>query len=304
MTTTRIDFSVDGRKVAGLTAPGDAAGAPLIVALHGGGYGSGYFDVLGHSLLDLGEATGFPVFSLDRPGYGGSDPLPGGRATFGDSAEALDAAIGALWTDHGEGRPGVVLLSHSIGSAIAVHIAARRSRWPLLGISLHGVGDRSPEHVISAWRAIPADGPVELPAEQRRALLYGPAGTVDVEVVEAAKSSVEPLPREEMLEIVEDWPENVAELAAEVIVPVQYTLAEYDGLWVVDPSRVATFAGHFTSAPWVEARLQADAGHNLDHHRLSRALHLRQLAFAWECAARATAADGYDDRLTGQERCT
>ncbi|WP_329259245.1 alpha/beta hydrolase [Actinoallomurus sp. NBC_01490] len=304
MTATWIDLSVEGRKIAGLAAAGGAAGAPLIVALHGGGYGSGYFDVPGHSLLDLGEATGFPVFALDRPGYGGSDPLPRGRTTFGDSAEVLDAAIGALWADHGEGRPGVVLLSHSIGSAISVHIAARRPRWPLLGVSLHGVGDRSPEDIVSAWRAIPADGPVELPPERRRALLYGPAGTVDVEAVEAAKASVEPMPLEEMLEIVGDWPENVAELASEVVVPVQYTLAEYDGLWVVDAGRVATFAGYFSSAPWVEAGLQAGAGHNLDHHRLSRALHLRQLAFAWECAARATAAGGYDDRLTGQERRT
>ncbi|GAA4521781.1 hypothetical protein GCM10023191_100460 [Actinoallomurus oryzae] len=67
---------------------------------------------------------------------------------------------------------------------------------------------------------------------------------------------------------------------------------------------MATFAGYFGSAPWVEAGLQAGAGHNLDHHRLSRALHLRQLAFAWECAARATVAGDYDDRLTGQERRT
>lgn len=300
MITTLIDLSVDGRRITGLAAGGDAADSPLIVALHGGGYGSGYFDVRGHSLLHLGAAARFPVFALDRPGYGGSDPLPGGRAAFGASAEVLDAAIGALWADHGDGRPGVVLLSHSIGSAIAVHIAARRPRWPLLGISLHGVGDRSPEHIISAWRALPAHGPVELPREQRRALLYGPPGTVDVEAVEAAKASVEPVPLEEMLEIVGDWPENAAELAAEVVVPVQYTLAEYDGLWVVDAHRVETFAGYFTSAPWVEARLQAGAGHNLDHHRLSRAFHLRQLAFAWECAARPTAAGDYDDRLTGR----
>ena len=292
MTTTRVDLSVQGRKIGGLTATGGVAGSPLIVALHGGGYNSGYFDVPGHSLLDLGEATGFRVFSLDRPGYGASDPVPNGKATFGGSAEVLDAAIGALWADHGEGHPGVVLLAHSIGSAVAVHIAARQPHWPLLGISIHGVGDRSPEHIVNAWRAIPASGPVELPPEQRRALLYGPEGTVDVDVVESAKASVEPVPLVEMLEIVEDWPENVAMLAAAVAVPVQYTLAEYDGLWVVDESRVATFTGYFTSAPWVDARLQAGAGHNLDHHRLSRALHLRQLAFACECTARTPAARG------------
>ncbi|GAA5153703.1 alpha/beta fold hydrolase [Amycolatopsis dongchuanensis] len=286
--TTRIDVPVGRGRITGLTTDGEA-GTPLVVALHGGGYHSGYFDVPGHSLLDLGAAAGFAVFALDRPGYGGSDPLLG-EASFAGSAEVLDAAIDTLWTEHGRGRPGVVLIAHSIGSAIAVHLAARHPRWPLLGISLHGIGDRSPAHIVDAWHAIPAGAPMELPAEQRRALLYGPAGTVDAGVVEAAKASVEPLPLAEMLEIVGEWPEDVAGLAAAVTVPVQYTLAEYDGLWVVDENRVETFAGYFTSAPWVDARLQAGAGHNLDHHRLSRALHLRQLAFACECATRVPAA--------------
>ncbi|MFD2415632.1 alpha/beta hydrolase [Amycolatopsis pigmentata] len=292
MTKARVGYPVHGRRISGITTTGGGAGSPLIVALHGGGLNSRYFDVPGHSLLDLGEAAGFRVISLDRPGYGESDALAGGEVSFSGSAEFLDAAIGALWTELGAGHPGVVLLSHSIGSAIAVHIAAREPRWPLLGISLHGVGDRSPAHVVDAWRALPQGGPVELPSEQRRALLYGPEDTFDAGVVDLAKASAEPIPVEEMLEIVGGWPEGVAELAADIVVPVQYTLAQYDGLWVVDESRLAAFAGYFTSAAWVDARLQAGAGHNLDHHRLSRALHLRQLAFACECAARGSAVRG------------
>ncbi|MGK3209220.1 alpha/beta hydrolase [Amycolatopsis sp. MEPSY49] len=264
----------------------DVAGTPLVVALHGGGYHRGYFDVPGHSLLELGAAAGFRVFTPDRPGYGASEPLPGGEATFARQAEALDATIGALWTEHGEGRPGVVLFGHSIGGAVAVHVAARRPRWPLLGLSIHGVGDRSPAHITDAWHALPAGAPVELPPERRRALLYGPEGTVDAAAVESAKAAVEPVPQAEMLEIVREWPAEVARLAAAVTVPVQYTLAEHDGLWVVDESRVTAFAEYFRAAPWVDVRLQGGAGHNLDHHRLSRALHLRQLAFAAECGAR------------------
>jgi pimeloyl-ACP methyl ester carboxylesterase len=227
------------------------------------------------------------VIALDRPGYGGTDPLPAGEMTFANGAEVLDATIDRIWADRGGDRPGVVVLSHSIGSAIAVHLAARRPAWPLLGISLHGVGTRSPEHIVAAWHGIPADsGPIELPAGQRRALLYGPEGTIDTDVVEAAQASVEPVPLAEMLEIVDEWPDSVAELAAEVVVPVQYTLAQH-GLWIVDDVRVAAFAGYFTAAPWVDARIQPGAGHNLDHHRISRALHLRQLAFAAECVARS-----------------
>lgn len=225
--------------------------------------------------------------ALDRPGYGGSDGLPAGELTFARSAEVLDEAVGALWREGGGTRPGVVVVSHSIGSAIAVHLAARRPAWPLLGISLHGVGDRSPAHVVDAWHGIPPGaGPVELPAPQRRALLYGPPGTVDEEAVAAARTSVAPLPLAEMLEIVDGWPAQLGALAADVGVPVQYALAEHDGLWIVDEERLAAFAGAFTAAPWVQARIQGGAGHNLDHHRLSRAFHLGQLAFAAECAAR------------------
>jgi hypothetical protein len=167
-----------------------------------------------------------------------------------------------------------------------VHLAARRPAWPLLGISLHGVGVRSPEHVVAAWHSLPPGGPVELPAEQRRALLYGPPGTVDDAAMAAAAAAVEPVPLAEMLEIVTGWPDGLAALAAEVAVPVQYALAEHDGLWVVNDTTVAEFVRLLSAAPWVEARVQAGAGHNLDHHRLSRALHLRQLAFAAECAVR------------------
>jgi hypothetical protein len=109
---------------------------------------------------------------------------------------------------------------------------------------------------------------------------------VDEEAMNAARASIAPLPLAEMLEIVDGWPTGHVKPAAEVVVPVQYTLAEHDALWIVDEDRLAAFAGAFTSAPWVNARIQAGAGHNLDHHRLSRALHLGQLAFAAECAAR------------------
>ncbi|MFI5718876.1 alpha/beta hydrolase [Nocardia sp. NPDC051750] len=291
MTRAPLDFSAGGHRISGIATDGGTAGTPLVIALHGGGYNCGYFDVPGHSLLDLGSAAGFPTFALDRPGYGSSDPLPEGQRTFEDSAAVLCAAIGTVWATHGENRPGVVVLAHSIGAAIAVHIAARRPDWPLRGISIHGVSDRSPDYIVDTWQNLPASGPVELAPEQLRGLLYGPERTVDVDVVELAKASIEPVCREEMLEIVGNWPEDVAKLAASVVVPVQYTLADHDGLWIVDKGRVANFAGHFTSAPWVDAKLQADAGHNLDHHRLSRALHLRQFAFASECATRTSAVD-------------
>src|SRR6201998_3450061 len=51
----------------------------VIVAIHGGGTTSIYFDCPGHpesSFLRTGAAHGFTVVALDRPGYGSSAPYP------------------------------------------------------------------------------------------------------------------------------------------------------------------------------------------------------------------------------------
>jgi pimeloyl-ACP methyl ester carboxylesterase len=144
------------------------------VALHGGTYTSAYFDVPDFSLLDLAEATGFTAVSLDRPGYGGSDPLDDDTPFLAGSATVLDDAIAGLWADRSADHPGIVIVSHSIGSAIAVHMAAGKPGWPLLGIALHGVNDRSPDPVVNAWNAMPAGQPVVFTQEQRRMFMYGP----------------------------------------------------------------------------------------------------------------------------------
>jgi hypothetical protein len=43
----------------------------------------------------------------------------------------------------------------------------------------------------------------------------------------------------------------------------------------------------FTAAPFVDASVARNTGHCIDHHVAAYALHLRQLAFAEECALRA-----------------
>jgi hypothetical protein len=67
-------------------------------------------------------------------------------------------------------------------------------------------------------------------------------------------------------------------------VPVHNALAEFDALWDSSPANVARFAGFFTAVPFIEASVARGTGHSIDHHTLGHALHLRQLAFAAECA--------------------
>ena len=69
---------VDGVPMSALIAE-SAEPKAVIVAIHGGGTTSVYFDCPGHpsySLLRSGAAAEFTVVALDRPGYGSSAPYP------------------------------------------------------------------------------------------------------------------------------------------------------------------------------------------------------------------------------------
>ncbi|WP_103356001.1 alpha/beta fold hydrolase [Amycolatopsis sp. CA-128772] len=70
--------------------------------------------------------------------------------------------------------------------------------------------------------------------------------------------------------------EALGSLPPDVRVPVHCALAELGALWAGNPENVGAFAAMFTSAPFVS--VTRGTGH-------SHALHLRQLAFAAECAA-------------------
>jgi len=204
---TDIDIRTRGGfRVTGIATGPGTPDTPLLVCLPGGSYTARYFDVPGFSLLDVAEANGFTAIALDRPGYGGSDPLPADERTFARNAEILHDAIAALWADYGPGHPGVVMISHSIGSAITVRIAAGQPAWPLLGITLHGVNTVSPAHVVGAWHSMPPGVPVQFSPEQRRMFMYGPDETFAPDAVERAEISAAACPIEELLEIVGEWP--------------------------------------------------------------------------------------------------
>jgi pimeloyl-ACP methyl ester carboxylesterase len=273
-----------GHRITGISTESGGDLLPLVVALPGGSYTSAYFDVPGHSLLEVGRANGFEVIALDRPGYAGSDPLPAGEITFARNAEILHAAVGQLWEERGGNRPGVVLIGHSMGGAIAIHIAASHPSWPLLGVAVSGIHDTAPDYVLDAWGAMPAGQPVVFGPDQRRMFFYGPDWTIEADIVEQADISTAPIPLEELVEVVGGWTKDAAQLAAQVRVPVQFVGVEFENLWTITPDTMSAFAAYFTEAPFVDTYLMPGVGHDVDHHRAGRAFQLRQLAFALQCA--------------------
>lgn len=275
--------------VTGLIAHASDYSRPLLVCIHGGGYTSGYFDVDGVSFLKSAAENGYTTVALNRPGYATSSPLPEEDFTYARSAKILDDAITELWAQYGEGRPGVVLLSHSIGGAVAVHLAASGPAWPLLGISMSGLGATPPPGAGAAWNGVPARTPVPLPPEARRFLLYGPEHTTDPLVIDAAELATQSAMKEELDEIYQTWPADLLRLAPSVTVPVHYTIAEFDKLWIATDDAVAAFAAPFVKAGFVDAFLSTGVGHNIDHHHDRGLWHDAQYAFIERCLAEAPA---------------
>ncbi|HEX7782244.1 MAG TPA: alpha/beta hydrolase [Sphingobium sp.] len=263
---------------------------PLIVALHGGGYTSGYFDVAGNSLLARCESLGIPIVALDRPSYGDTSWLDDADVTQSSNARLLSAAISDLWKQFGSGKAGIVLLGHSIGGAIALRIAASPLTWPLIGVAISGIGLVHRPEEAKAFGALPPIPKIDLPLATKDELMFGAAGTFSPQAVKASHAANAPLPRQEIIDISSLWPIEAKAVLAAISAPMHYRQAHDDKLWVVEADEADRFAAACSSARSVDARLLRKVGHCIDLHRAGPAFQLEQLAFALRCAFEANVA--------------
>lgn len=255
---------------------------PLVVAIHGGTYTSAYFDIAGHSLLDRAGRNGIPAIAIDRYGYVGS-PFIEDMSILGQAAQ-LGTALSHIWTEHGGGARGIVLVGHSIGAAIALGVAGAPGGFPLLGVAVSGIGVRTPDTHSAMWNALPDLPTVEMPGPVKDQLMFGPPGSFADSMPAASHAADAPVPKAELVDIVGGWQQRAASVCAQVRVPVHYRQAEQDLLWIVDESEVLAFASRFTNAPRVDAAMIRNTGHCMDFHRIGPALQLQQLGFALQCA--------------------
>ena len=288
---------VDGVPMAGLLAEVPQPRA-VVVALHGGATTSRYFDCPGRpglSLLRTGAALGFTVLALDRPGYGGS----GGDAKELTSPERrVDLAYAAV-DRLLAGRPrgaGVFLMAHSIGSELAVRMAADERAADLLGVELAGTGRHhhaTAAEIMDGWRRDPS-GPRKTAG--LHGLLWRPAHLYPADIVGGASIASRGPAYE--LGVVDRWaPIDFPRLAAQVRIPVHFSLGEHELVWQSGPAALDDIAAMFTAAPRVVVGEQRGAGHNLSLGLTATAYHLKVLSFVEECvvdrenagSARATA---------------
>lgn len=279
-----IGMTFTGRRNLPVRADGDDV--PLVVALHGGGYTSAYFDVPGYSLLTRAERIDVPVVAIDRPGYGESSPVAFNGSPFLANAAVLDHLICELWETEGAGRVGVVLIGHSMGASISMAIAARHPKWPLLGVALSGCLLRVPEVFAGEWTT-PKNIVLETPHDQKAALMFGPKWTRRSDMPDAQYFANVPVYAKELAEASSAWLTLFRDLAPKVTVPVHLRQGEFEQLWVTDGREQLTeFVAGLTSSPWVDADVFPAAGHTIDYHRGGAAFQLQQLSFALTCATR------------------
>jgi pimeloyl-ACP methyl ester carboxylesterase len=258
----------------------------VVVALHGGGASARYFDHPTHpelSLLQIGAALGHTVIAVDRPGYGMSRTSAEELADPQRRVDLLYATVDELLGTGPRGA-GVFVVAHSLGCELAVRMAADERGAGLLGVELAGTGLRY--HAVAR----------ELMENHRRAgdaqrptgildLLFRPAhlypDDIDGEAVGGRSPGYEG-------EVSRSWAaDTFPALAAEIPVPVRYTIADHESVWSTGPEALAEVAALFTASPRVVAEEQVAAGHNLSLGLSARAYHLKVLAFVEECAVSA-----------------
>jgi pimeloyl-ACP methyl ester carboxylesterase len=264
----------------------------LVVAIHSGSYTSEYFDIPGYSLFERASAQGLSIIGVDRPGYGMSIKLDDSKSDIQGQANYLRQALAQAWSSYGAGSCGMVIIGHSTGAAIALTIAADNQQGeplPLLGVAVSGIALRNPSKYVDAWGSLPGASVVEMSAELKDDVMFGPAHSYSPDMPAASHRANTTVLREELMDIVTGWPERATTVLGKIQVPVHYRQGAEDKLWIVDQTEVNKFSQALSRSPWVDAMLVPDAGHCMDFHRVGAALHLQQLGFALQCAAESEA---------------
>jgi pimeloyl-ACP methyl ester carboxylesterase len=271
---------VDGVPMSGLLAEAPAPRA-TIVAIHGGATTSLYFDCPEHpelSLLRAGAQLGFTVLALDRPGYGSSALYADQFTSTPKRIEMAYRAIDQILGDRGRGA-GVFLLGHSAGCELAMRMAGDDRSAALLGIEISGTGLRQQEAALAVLASATRE---RVPAGLRQ-LLWEPAQLYPDGVDRAVRIRSGPAGVRYEASVVRTWTRDLPELAAQVRVPVRFSLGSHEQVWETGPAALADVAALFTNAPRVAVYEQPDGGHNLSLGHTAADYHASVFSFVDEC---------------------
>lgn len=279
--------SADGVPMSALVADVPEPRA-VIIALHGGGTTSVYFDCPEQpelSLLRTAAAQGYTVIALDRPGYGSSALYPESLDDPAQRVRLAYLAVDRILKDRPRGA-GMFVLGHSNGCELALRMATDERGAELLGLELSGTGLHYTDAARAALGAARTNGrPVGL-----RELLWEPASLYPDTVLRGT-TSASPGARYEA-EMVASWPRrDFPALAGRVRAPVRFTFAEYEKVWQSDPTAQREICDIFTATVNFTSHSQPAAGHNVSLGFSAADYHRSVLSFVNECAVHAAARD-------------
>jgi pimeloyl-ACP methyl ester carboxylesterase len=286
--TVQVRYELGSNTLSGLETVPDGQPRATILALHGGGYSAQYWDHPidpSSSLLTLGALLGYRVVAIDRPGYGVSEGLVGDDVRVARQVPLLFGLIDELERSGPIGA-GCFLVGHSMGSIVAIHMAASSRGAELCGMEISGVPLRLPDDMAMTEASLAA-GPdflPESPVEFRRRLFYGPDASFDPAILDADATMSRPVPAAEIIDAVRCGVDT-AVLAPEVTIPVQFTRAAHEASSVGGEEVLAAAETLFTSSSRFVGHWQVGSGHNISLHRVARAYHLRTVAFFDEVLA-------------------
>ncbi len=284
MTSHPISIDAGTMKLSGRFLPA-TNGQPraLLVAVHGGTYTSKYFDTAPSALFELCASLGYSILALDRPGYGAATSVPVDQLSFDCQVPVLRQALEEIWNDYGQQSAGMFLIGHSIGGMISLLLAAEKPHERLLGMNMTGAGALYNEQTKVAFAALVSDAPtVMMDIAIKVMAMYGPAWSYPEELAQYDPERDVPTAAIELAEA-QTWGVRLPQVAANVRVPVQFIVPEYDHLWRADPEALSHVAAMFTAAPFVDVGVQRMSGHSAELHTLARAFYMKILAFVEEC---------------------
>jgi pimeloyl-ACP methyl ester carboxylesterase len=274
---------------------------PLIVGLHGGGYKSGYFDAdPKHTASIASEAFGVPFVAVDRPGLGGTSsilPIPLDSNYPDECAKQLHHHIlPKAWAEVGipNNCNSIVILGHSLGTAVSVATAALHAReeeapYPLGGLIVSGLGHQLQELASSKNNALPPQDTMEFtipPIEDKNRLMFSSRDTADPAAIEASERMNVAFPLAEIVSLNNVWiPHWRERWAPHIVVPVYFAFPERELAFKGTQEHVDECLQAFTKSRRVEGSLIPGAPHCMELSHWSSSWYARCFGFAMECAS-------------------
>lgn len=270
----------------------------LIVALHGGGYNSRYWNYASPgepTFAELATALGFHLLALDRPGYGASQGFSPARLTVAEQATMLFDAIDVWCTTHQFAGP-VCLIGHSLGGIISLVMAAHARSSRLTAVDVLGVPFRYAAGAGGALVqsfATPSEHIAAISRQTSLQLMFGPEGSYDPAALQHLAGTPCLMPVAEYRDGIAApalWPQ----LLPTIRIPVQFTVAEYEAMQETGWAVLEEVRKLLANSRHAVMHLQTGSAHNASLHYVAVAYHLRAIAFFEECIALCRRAPGSD----------